>query len=184
MKIFAFGHRRKVGKDTAARFLVNHIRLEHGGLQVQRVSFATKLKQMCFELYGRYGLQSIDYYEEHPDEKETFIPGINSSPRELWIRFGNFVRDFNPHAWIDFAVDTAKSPVVLIPDLRYLDEVERLREYDATLIKIERDSAPKFDDVADTKLASFTGWDYVVHNNGTLAEFHECITKIVDKELK
>jgi len=184
MKIFAFGHRRYVGKDTAARFLTNHIRLEHRGLQVQKVTFATKLKDICYDLFKHIGLFPTEYYESNPSEKEKVIPELGISARELWIDFGNRMRAYYSAVWIDYAFDNVFAPIALVTDLRYIDEAEAIKTRGGVLIRIDRDSVPVYDDVADSQLANYTGWDYVINNNADLAALHTQIIGIVNKELQ
>lgn len=184
MKIFAFGHRRYVGKDTATRFLVNHIRLEHGGRQVHKISFAWKMKEMCFDLYGPYGLQPPDYYELNPNAKDAIIPALNCSARSIWIRFGNWCREIHDRVWIDYAIDHALANIAVVADLRFISEVNALKERGAVLIKINRNSIEKHDDVADSNLKDYTGWDYVINNDGSLSDLHRQVVEIVNKELR
>lgn len=184
MKLFAFGHRRYVGKDTAARFLINHIRLDFGGIQVQKITFATKMKQICYELFGHLGLQTICYYEDHPTEKEIIIPAIGLSARDLWIRFGNIMRGFYNDVWIDYALNTITAPIGLVTDLRYPNEALAIKKHNGILIRIDRECVPIYGDEADSALADYTDWDYIVLNNNSLTDLHKQIIDIVNKEMK
>lgn len=182
-KLFALGHRRFVGKDTAARFLINHIRLEHRGRQVQKISFATKLKSTVYDLFRRYGVRPPDFYEQNPAEKEAIIPGLNMSMRDIWIKFGNELRAYMPDIWIDHAFEAATAQIVLVPDLRYLDEAAAIQARGGVLIRLDRACVEKHDDVADSQLEAFEGWDYIIKNDGDLSDLQKAITYIVDMEL-
>ena len=69
MKILAFGHRKSVGKSTASKFLTTHLRCEYPDLKIKEVSFAAKLKDISWQLFGWAGLQRGVYYETHYREK-------------------------------------------------------------------------------------------------------------------
>lgn len=182
-KIFALGHRRYVGKDTAARFLINHIRLEHRGKQVQKISFATKLKATVYDLFKDFGVKPTEFYEQNPAEKETLIPDLGISVRDLWIRFGNQLRDYKSDIWIHHAFVYNTAPILLVPDLRYIDEAAAVRERGGVLIRIDRPDVPQYDDIADSGLTNYENWDYIIHNTGDLSDLQKAIVYIVDKEL-
>lgn len=181
--IFAFGHRRYVGKDTAGRFLINHIRMNHGGLQVKKVSFATPLKEQCYKLFRNYGAKPPKYYEKHPNEKDVVIPMLGRSMREIWIKYGNDVRAIYPLTWVDLALIHDSNNILLITDLRYINEAEAIKKRGGVLIRIDRDDIPQHDDIADSNLASYNDWDYIIKNNDDLNYLHRTVVRIVDDRL-
>src|SRR5215831_16002209 len=92
-KMIAFGHRKSVGKDSAARFLCSHLRIHLKGSNIQHHGFADKLKNVCHQLYGWAGLQDREYYET-PDTyklKDEVLPVLGKSPRQIWIEFATLV---------------------------------------------------------------------------------------------
>lgn len=181
MKIFALGHRRYVGKDTAARFMISQIRVDYR-LEVKKVAFAKYLKYVAYSLFKHYGLHNPDYYEKNPIFKETLIPELGLSARDLWIRFGNDMRTYHKDIWVDSAIGTVEADVIIITDLRYPNEADALLKRGAVLIKIDREAIPKCCDVADCALEDFTGWHYVIEND-TIDNLHKRVTGIVKKEL-
>ena len=182
MILFAFGHRRYVGKDTAARFLINHIRLEHN-LHVKKISFATRLKDICFDMFQTYGLKSGNYYENHPEQKDVVIPKLSKSARDTWIKVGNDLREVHSDIWIDLAFEELSEQVNIITDLRYWNEAKAIKRKGGTLIRIDRVEVTKHTDVADTALDFFEDWDYIIQNNDSLSDFYKAVTTIVDEVL-
>tara|TARA_B100000700_G_scaffold325444_2_gene434174 strand:- start:755 stop:1354 length:600 start_codon:yes stop_codon:yes gene_type:complete len=169
--IIAFGHRRRVGKDTATAILSDMLLAR--GIPVKHVSFANSLKEVCSDLFGWAGLHGPAHYEEYPEEKEVTLPAIGLSPRDVWVEVGNKLRDVYEDIWIDLALNqpNLSKAVIIISDLRYPNEIDKVREAGGSVIKITRDAAPVGDDPADTALADFDNWDTIIENNGTAAEF-------------
>lgn len=173
-QVIAFGHRRRVGKDTAATYLSSQLRRTTQKHVVLR-SFARKLKEVCHDLYGWAGLENAEFYErpENDGKREEILPAIGKSPREIWINFGTLVaRNVHGGTWCDWMLKskggTLDCDVLIITDLRFPNEVEAVRQVGGVLVKVTRDSVEQTDDVADGALKDFDDWDYVIHNNDSI----------------
>ena len=178
MKVVAFGHRRRVGKDTAVNFLTTILRHKNTGLNIHKVSFAYELKVTAHNLYGWAGLEGPEFYErpENATAKETILPELGKSPRTIWIELGNKCREVYPLTWIDLALRLEGYDILLISDLRYPNEADRVIELGGQSIKIVKDDVPKFDDPADRALKDYDKWSGIWQNNGTLNDFHaQCL---------
>ena len=178
--IIAFGHRRRVGKDVATRALVDM--LAERNVPALRVSFADGLKEVCTDIFGWAGLQGPAFYEEYPREKEEVLPALGLSPRAIWIEVGNKLREVYEDVWLDLALNQPKGrkAVIIISDLRYPNEVAKIRAAGGVIVKITRDSAPISNDVADAALADFDEWDMTVSNNGTRDELRDQLVSLVN----
>lgn len=187
MKIIAFGHKARVGKDTAAKYLVSYLRTankNHSFKDIRHCSFAYELKQRCYDLFGWAGLHSPEHYEAYPDQKEQILWKIGKSPREIWIEFGNHMRSIYPDIWIDLVFNTnIDADLLIISDLRYPNEANRIIAENGHCIRIDKHDAPIRTDVADTALVGFGGWDLVINNDGTLNKFYKDITDKVSNFL-
>ena len=181
MKIFAFGYRRYVGKDTAARFFIHHIHTFYN-LTFQHVGFADYFKDECFRLFGHLGLKSREYYEHHPDEKDLYILGLGRSARDIWIKYSNSIREIYPNVWIDNTFTNLSAQIILVRDLRFQAEVDFLVRNGAVLIRIDRD-VTNLNETADSDLQNFTGWDYIIDNNTSKNNLHEQVVAIIEKEV-
>lgn len=168
MKIVAFGHRRRVGKDTASKFLDTTLRIEARHLKIKRVSFAAKLKDICTQMFGWAGLQEAQYYEDHPEYREVILPEIGKSPRDIWIEVGNKMREVYQNVWLDYAMRGIKADVIIISDLRFTNEATRVRQLGGMLIKVTRSNVPVSDDASDSALDNWTDWDRIINNSGEL----------------
>lgn len=172
--IIALGHKQNVGKDEVAKILS-----EYG---FKRVGFADRLYKIAKELYSWDGFREREYYLTNRDAKETPLPTVGKSPRQILIELGNKVRDIWEDTWVVSCLDDD----VVISDLRYLNEARILREADAILIRVDR-NVPKTSDVADTALDGFLDWDYIIKNDGTLEDLRvkvrEALNSVIHKRL-
>jgi hypothetical protein len=184
MKIIAFGHRKRTGKDTACRFLDTTLKIEAPKLKVKRVSFAAKLKDTCYQLYNWAGLQDAQYYETNPDAREKVLEKLGFSPREIWIQVGNKLREVYQNTWLDFALFGIKADIILISDLRFPNEASRVKEFGGMLIKINRLGAPRSDDPSDCALERWTNWDKVIYNDGALGLLNSEMDLLAEELIK
>lgn len=182
--IIAFGHRRRVGKDTATQILIEEF-AKHG-ISAVRSSFADNLKEECNRLFGHAGLRESTYYEEHPELKERVLPSLGLSPRDVWIQVGNRLRDVYPYVWIDLALTCQKpdSQITIVSDMRYPNEVDRVKELGGHVVKITRLVAPVHDDEADSALADFDDWDMVITNDSGIESLARALQPIIDIGVK
>lgn len=168
MHIIGFGHRKHVGKDTAARFLCTQYRLHYKGSNVITKGFAVKLKEICYELYRWAGMRSPEYYEQNPEEKEEYLELIGKTVRQIWIEVGNKLRDVYIGTWLDYLLSGTKADLLIIPDVRYFNEVNAIKLKGGFVIKIDRPYVPHTNDIADRNLADYDKWDAIINNNGDL----------------
>lgn len=177
MYFIGIGHRREVGKDLLGLFLQEE--LERLGLRVERTSFAAQLYNVCHYLYGWAGFQLKEYYDRNKEEKELTLP-IGKSPRQLLIEVGCKLREVSPLTWVYGAFKHKKTTDVLIlTDVRFHNEVLAFMAQDHILVKVTRESAPKYDDEADSVLKDFEGWTHSIENNGTLEDLRKGAVNLV-----
>ena len=169
MLIFAFGHQRRVGKNYAAMAVQGFLREKYPNIRCMTSNgFAYKLKDVCHQLYGWAGLREAWYYESHPEEKEIVLPKLGMSPREIWIKFGTDAGRDKAYrdTWVDYLLESTarhgKVDVLLIADLRFPNEFDRVKELGGYCIKIIRPDLPPSNDVADTALNNETRWDFLI----------------------
>lgn len=183
MKIIAFGHRQGVGKDTAAKFFISYLRTQTK-LSIQKVGFADKLKSICYDLYKWSGLQPGEYYEDsvHAHLKNTILPLIGKSPRQIWIDLGNGIRErvYEP-TWYDYVFRNQSAQVLVIKDMRFPIEAEGILANKGEVYRIDRPVALKVTDGADDPLENFDKWTGVINNDTTLYDFHKKIIELAKR---
>jgi len=178
--IIGLGHTSRSGKDTFAQALISTLNEMDPKLKAARRSFATKLKDVTCQLYGWAGLQDEAYYNDpvHEHERDVVLPALGMTPVELWVKFGTPAvrQQVYDGSWVDYLLNTDhKLDVVVIPDVRFPNEVEAIRERGGHLIKVVRPGYGPRLTVADLALINYTGWDSVTmaKEMGTWLEEHE-----------
>ncbi len=175
MKIIAIGHYRRVGKDTFANALIKRTHERIPTLRIGKLSWAWKLKQICHELYAWAGLREPEFYETEPGAslREVPLPGINKSPRQIWIDFGTAaVREqVYEDTWLDYVLKNEHPyDVLIIPDTRFLNEASALSAQGSELIKVVRPGFGPGLNRPDQELLGYTGWTNVIGETGQLAD--------------
>ena len=177
--IIGLGHRKRVGKDAFASFLKTEF--ADRGYKVVELAFAEAMKEMAETMFWLYGMRVAFHYEVNLDHREQPLDRIGKTPRQLWIEFGNAMRNIYPDIWVDRirgGINVAfmhsrlrheNPPVFIITDVRFPNEVDMIRSMGGALVRIMRPDVADTDDPADSALAGFDGWDVVVRNDGSLS---------------
>lgn len=178
MKILALCYKKGVGKDTLGKFILTNLRVAAPGKRIQVVSFADKLKDICYQLFNWADLQPGYYYETHRKDKEKILPKIGKSPREIWIGVGNKMREFYPNTWLNYALKGIVADIVIITDCGFTNEAKAVKTAGGMLCKINRDGLEQGTDGRETELDSWSDWDYIVTNDGDFGELNEVAIKL------
>lgn len=149
--IIAFSGKRGVGKTLAADFLVEH----HG---FKKMSFAQRLKEVAEDLFP--GITKAP--------KEKPFKSYDWTPRDFMIRLGQFMRYWEPDYWVKTMDLEHKRGKIVIDDLRFKNEAEYLKSFNAKLVRIER--YPKLniygpevlDDISEKDLDDYKDFDAVI----------------------
>jgi len=173
MKIFGLGHYSRTGKDTFGNSLVASLGEYKPSLRAAKKSFAWKLKQIAFELYAWDGLREPEFYEtlEGAKFRDIPLPTIGKTPVQIWVDLGTpAVREnVYENTWIDYLLKSKNDlDVLIIPDVRFANEIAAIRELGGTLIKVVRPGYGPRKTVADRALVGYKGWDYVIGESGDI----------------
>lgn len=148
-------------------------------IRCQRISFGDQLKKASFLMFSWGGLQEAVYYDNHPAEREVVLPAIGLSPRQIWDEIGSQVAALCPKVWPEMALQEVDCDIGFVPDLRRPVEVDYVRQFHGTCVKINRKAAPVSDHIVDTALADFNDWNEILENDGTLRQFNAKIKTLV-----
>ncbi len=170
MKIMAFGHRKRMGKDTLVRLITTRLRLANTRLRVEIGGFADIVKDVSYQMYSWAGLQRKEYYDSNEAARSVILPKINKTPRDVWIAVGNHMRLMDEEIWANALLKRLDTDVLLINDIRFPTEIDAVKSLGGVLVKITKPDVTIEDDAADGVLKDFTGWDVEINNNGTKAD--------------
>lgn len=177
MKIFGFGYKSRVGKDTAANFLVGLIRQITRNKLVIKTGFGAKLKAVCHDLYKHLGLQDADYYDTNEHVKNTKLPIINLSPVEIWIQFGTLVgREVYPFTWVEYPFQNT-CDYLIIQDVRFENEANEILKRGGHIFKVVNPHVPETGSIADNQLNYYKGWSDILINDKDLKSFNNLIVE-------
>lgn len=162
--VIGLAGRARVGKDTAASFLLAAI----GGY---RYSFADPMRGMLLQL----GIDMNDPY--WIERKEDIIPALGRSPRYLMQTLGtewgrNLV---HPQLWLLLAQQRLlqNGPGMIVTDVRFENEADWVRSQGGRVVHILRDDATKVEEHASEAGVAVADDDLIIHNNGNLEEFQD-----------
>lgn len=179
---------KQVGKDTVAQYLAKYKFNRHG--------FADKVKAYAYAINPIIG-----YYEAGDMKLQEFVDEVGwekakESPevRAFLQRMGGEARTvFGKDFWVDqlfnelikkydtYDVDfhPAIQSNVVIPDLRYENEAQRIKAYGGKIIEIVRDTGLEKDTHASEIPLPSKYLDGVLHNIGTLEDLHNGIEEML-----
>ncbi len=120
--------RANAGKDTIADVLVR----KHDFV---KIGLADPIKRACKVWF--------DWSDETlwgPSANRNIIdPRYGKTPREALQKLGTeFARAYYPNVWVDIAIRRANYSKVVIPDVRFLNELEAIHKAGGKVIKVVR----------------------------------------------
>lgn len=169
MKVICISAKAQHGKDTSAVILKELY--EAAGKKVLIAHYADLLKYICKTFFNWNG--------EKDDYGRTLLQQVGT----------NTVCAKQPDFWVDFIINILKLfedtwDVVLIPDCRFINEIEKMRaNFDTKVIRVVR---PNFDNglsesqkqhASETALDNFK-FDYIVQNTGTVEELKTALSRV------
>jgi hypothetical protein len=176
--IIALGHRSRVGKDTAAKMLVQVLRLSGKHREVRKASFAKVLKDAAHLIRGHSGLQPGDFYEDHPERRKDVIIHGAEGPIDVvdyWIKLGQAVRSFDPAAWCDAVLALRpKDGVLVISDLRFPNEGDAIHALGGLCIRVDNPRVTQLRG-SDVFLEDWTKYDEILVNDRDLNAFQATV---------
>lgn len=172
-KVILISGKAGAGKDTLGD-LIKHD-LETAGYRVLLTHYADLLKHICAKFF--------DWDGQKNEAGRTLLQYVGT----------DVIRRRRPSFWVDFIVDILnlfddKWDYVVIPDCRFPNEISVLKNegFDVVHIHVTRDSASNLN-ASQQQHASETSLDneqpdYVVHNDGTIADLHSSYTLVFDND--
>ena len=152
------------GKDTAAEMLLKEFK------DFKRIGIADAIKI-------EFGRRNNLTYKEIELNKGIYRSGL--------IELGNEGRKINPDFWLDKIIESNSN--VIVPDVRLIHEAEVFKKAGAILIRVtasaeirnKRGIVTNKEDLTETELDNYGGFDYYLDNNGSLEELKENIMPLI-----
>ena len=175
--IVALCGKRRVGKDTAAE----HLTRVHG---MAHVKVAQNLKDACEVMFG-FTKEQMEHEKDVVDDRWEVTPrqvmqflGTDMMQFKIQELFPSMGRMF----WIrSMFMNMPRNRDIVISDIRFLHEVKELRKRGAYIIKIHKTNNNMSDvdaHVSETETELIEA-DFVINNNGSIADLHRGIEKIM-----
>lgn len=184
MKIIGLGHYSRTGKDTLANSLILSAHEYRPGIRVAKRPFAWKLKEICHDLYDWAGMREPEFYDTKEGEpfRDIVLPAIGKTPVQIWVDFGTPAVRENVYdrTWIDFVLNLSELDILIIPDVRFPNEVQAIRDKGGLLVKVVRPGYGPRPTVADRALVGFDGWDYIAGGSGRMDELQAWGSKLAN----
>jgi len=171
MKIIGLVARSRCGKDTVADYIIS----KYPTVNIVKRKLAGPIKNAVKELYG-----FDDTYLE-TDLKDIKITKYGCSPRDIMIKITKSIMELSG---TDFFTNRlydsiSKNEITIISDVRYIHDIERIRENNGIVIKIERNMYDIIHHNNENNIDDLES-DYIIVNNGTLEELYEQVTNIIN----
>ena len=198
--------KKQVGKDTTASILKYLFWLKKLGISGDKLT-AKDIKNCVSDITKNRCIGDVEIHpvaeplkkcasiilncEESLLYKESFKKSLTpqfkncKTVRQLLQILGTEVgRQIDEDIWINVLVDYYKHYVgtcLIVPDLRFENEVNKLREADPNciIIKITRDTGYIDNHPSETALENYDKADYNIENNGTLEELVNKVKLII-----
>lgn len=148
--LIGLGSKAQIGKDYAAAQLAK----DH---DVERVAFADSLKKDLAYLFDKCGFNFSEI---------LLVPELKEKVRPLLVAYGQTMRIFEPEIWVRRAFDREfKSAITIVTDVRFPNEVAKIKEQGGVYIEIDTDVPPANETEALYSPQMLKLADAVVRNN-------------------
>ena len=189
--LISFGYRARSGKDTAASTILKQ-RGENYSIDI--IHFAKPLKQEVNEmaiaaggmreLFNKLPYTVPDWVQYDPENPmdDPLCP-LGKQRALLQFHGTEFRRAQDEHYWTKKhaeAVEKTKARYVLVPDLRFPNEMDYVRSSHGVTIKVDRPGLPPATHASETALEDVLDWDYILYNGSTLEEFQDSAVFLFD----
>jgi hypothetical protein len=191
-KLISCSGKKRNGKDTVADMIVR-ILAEEKGLVYKKIAFGTAVKQVASLMTG---IPANEW--ETTEQKEMFLGPewdkvdedgnvVRMTRRKFLTTLGSDAVTAHLHqmAWINMTFkDYTPEKLTVVSDTRFYTELNRVNKLNGYTIRVinprvfSDDTHP-----SEVELDDYTGWDFVVINDGTLEEL-ELKVRAILRELK
>ena len=169
------------GKSTAGNILKKY--------GYEEITFANPVKEIGLIL----GFEHKELYGSQEDKlKINEFWGV--SGREFMQKFATNVMRNELHKHINMNMDgktiwvrlcekkiiqmLKENKKILVSDGRFIDEINMIKQYNGTIIKLERNNLYDLNHESESYISNIP-YDTIINNNGTLDELEQSIKKVI-----
>lgn len=188
IKYIGITGKARAGKDTVCEMLCADLDC------AVRYGLADPIKAAVFAMLG---LDSLSERANLEATKDETIPWLGRSFRDLVRSFGTSGRGIDEDFWLCFLgkfsesliemeacfsdADQHKPLYVIVPDVRYNNEANWIKERQGIILKVDREVEPVSPHHSENGI-SVRYVDYVLDNSGNLEELKEKVQTIIKEE--
>ncbi len=154
MHVIGLSGKKASGKDEVCKA----IKAIYPNKFVERIAFADALKQEV----AVATMRSIEYIEAHKDNFRLILQGWGTDFKRKLMGDDYWIRQFWNKA------SSSKADIIVVPDVRFMNEFETLTNVGAHLWRINRDFTSRDSHPSEIDLDNVTKWETEINNNGTL----------------
>jgi hypothetical protein len=162
------------GKDLFAELIKKRL------TSVENLAFAKPIKDAAKILFNFTDDQLYNYIK-----KEEIDPIWDKSPRQIFQLLGGMLRkDVHENFFImniKQKIESSNANVIVITDVRFINELEFIRSIGGKIIKILRPNAittEHCDDISEQGISNELA-DVIIINDGTIEEFEDKIMELL-----
>lgn len=191
--VVGLGYEANSGKDAC----VKHLMALYSGSKIIHTSFARELRyeihNEMYDVMADHRCSSSEALQAMCErERVEFDPFASKSEmdpfgkqRRLLQAWGMRQRAIDPFYWIHKVaqeISSSQADLVLISDLRFVNEAEFIRDRGGKTIKVHRPIKDKLEGhaakhVSEHELADYA-FDYTILNNGILKQLHNKVAAV------
>lgn len=175
--IVGLGFAARIGKDTAADYLVRKYRFK-------KLAFAEPLKEAAKIIYG------FTNEQVYGDLKEVIDEFWNETPRQVLQTAGtNALRN---HHRQDIWVMATKRKLIkepntnwVISDVRFINEAEMIKSLGGFVIRVDanfpgQQHIKTGNHASEIGMLSYENWDWILQNNSTIKDYYKNIDEMIE----
>lgn len=181
--------KKRSGKNTVAT-IINKLISEKHGYTYEEKAFAFLVKTFASMLTGI----PIEGWETEEDKAKNLGPewmtfdelGIRQqmSRRLMLKKLGSDAcnQNLHPNCWVNGVFQNwDENKKWIITDVRFPQEVKAVRNRGGVVIRVTRKATDNAGDthISETALDNYDGFDYVIHNDGTIEDLENQVRKIL-----
>lgn len=189
----AVSGKAKSGKDTLSEFLRDEIEDYYWrtlGISrfSEKIAFADPIKEIILKMYPNLNPEFLYGSSEH---RNQIIPGSFKDGKPLTIRqclqdIGEGFKIYNPKIWInivDGKINNLSNEycLVVVSDLRFIDELTYLKSQGFIFIRIKRNEAEDLNHISEKQQDQILDqeFDFIINNDGTLNDLNDQVIRMV-----